>query len=445
MLFDFQQRAAGQLLDEEYLCLARHDLHPRRRTHPPDCREYRAAVGGARSLGGPVRAVLEVVAGTAQKLGIAAGDRVAHPIFSRPLIRGNRADAPVKRNGAACWRKPNRVSRARAAQRRGIAQPGSAGVLGTPGRRFKSCCPDHRRGFDSEHKRQTMTARIYKPAKTAMQSGTAKTKDWVLDYEPEQPREIEPLMGWTSSGDMRAAGAAALRYARRRRSPIASGTASPIRSRAASGRRAARSPMPTILRSSAGIPGRTDWNRHVERIGQRVGAKRRKRSKNRGRVSRMRCSAKLLPSGPRLARPDDRLRGAQLIRDRCKGGLRNDPRDTPPRVLPLFLYQAPPDDASLHAGLRSTPAVHRCRRNLSLAEAREATPQSPRALTQSGCVRAWLSPIIRVVSAVSELCAALDACIRHVPRNDGELERQGRHGLRQPRATPPPRTLRHRS
>jgi hypothetical protein len=48
-----------------------------------------------------------------------------------------------------------------------------------------------------------MIARIYKPAKTAMQSGTAKTKEWILDYEPEQRREIEPLMGWTSSGDMR--------------------------------------------------------------------------------------------------------------------------------------------------------------------------------------------------------------------------------------------------
>src|SRR2546425_514237 len=47
------------------------------------------------------------------------------------------------------------------------------------------------------------TAQIYKPSKTAMQSGTAKTKEWVLDYEPEQPRQIEPLMGWTSSGDMR--------------------------------------------------------------------------------------------------------------------------------------------------------------------------------------------------------------------------------------------------
>jgi ETC complex I subunit conserved region len=48
-----------------------------------------------------------------------------------------------------------------------------------------------------------MVARIYKPAKTAMQSGTAKTKEWVLDYEPEAPRAVEPLMGWTSSSDMR--------------------------------------------------------------------------------------------------------------------------------------------------------------------------------------------------------------------------------------------------
>jgi ETC complex I subunit-like protein len=48
-----------------------------------------------------------------------------------------------------------------------------------------------------------MTARIYIPARTAMQSGTAKTKEWTLDYEPEQARAVEPLMGWTSSGDMK--------------------------------------------------------------------------------------------------------------------------------------------------------------------------------------------------------------------------------------------------
>jgi len=48
-----------------------------------------------------------------------------------------------------------------------------------------------------------MPARIFKPAKNAMQSGVAKTKIWQLDYEPEQPRVVEPLMGWTSSGDMK--------------------------------------------------------------------------------------------------------------------------------------------------------------------------------------------------------------------------------------------------
>jgi hypothetical protein len=48
-----------------------------------------------------------------------------------------------------------------------------------------------------------MTARIYRPAKTAMQSGNAKTKEWLLDYEPAEPSVVEPLMGWTSSGDMK--------------------------------------------------------------------------------------------------------------------------------------------------------------------------------------------------------------------------------------------------
>jgi hypothetical protein len=46
-----------------------------------------------------------------------------------------------------------------------------------------------------------MTARIYRPAKNPMQSGTALTKYWVLEHEPEEPRVVEPLMGWTSSGD----------------------------------------------------------------------------------------------------------------------------------------------------------------------------------------------------------------------------------------------------
>ncbi len=29
------------------------------------------------------------------------------------------------------------------------------------------------------------------------------TKLWVLEFEPAAPRQIDPLMGWTSSGDMK--------------------------------------------------------------------------------------------------------------------------------------------------------------------------------------------------------------------------------------------------
>jgi hypothetical protein len=47
-----------------------------------------------------------------------------------------------------------------------------------------------------------MRARIYQPTRTAMQSGKARAKLWLLEFEPEQPRQIDPLMGWTSSGDM---------------------------------------------------------------------------------------------------------------------------------------------------------------------------------------------------------------------------------------------------
>lgn len=48
-----------------------------------------------------------------------------------------------------------------------------------------------------------MSARIYRPAKTAMQSGKAKTNLWILEYEQEMPRVIDPMMGYTGSADMR--------------------------------------------------------------------------------------------------------------------------------------------------------------------------------------------------------------------------------------------------
>ena len=48
-----------------------------------------------------------------------------------------------------------------------------------------------------------MVAKIYRPAKSAMQSGKAKTHMWVLEFDQEQPRRIDPILGYTSSADMK--------------------------------------------------------------------------------------------------------------------------------------------------------------------------------------------------------------------------------------------------
>lgn len=48
-----------------------------------------------------------------------------------------------------------------------------------------------------------MTARIFQPHKNAMQSGRANVRRWRLEFDQASAREIDPLMGWTSSGDMK--------------------------------------------------------------------------------------------------------------------------------------------------------------------------------------------------------------------------------------------------
>lgn len=47
-----------------------------------------------------------------------------------------------------------------------------------------------------------MRARIFRNPKTAMQSGTAGTDNWVLAWEPSDRERNDPLMGWWGSGDM---------------------------------------------------------------------------------------------------------------------------------------------------------------------------------------------------------------------------------------------------
>ena len=49
-----------------------------------------------------------------------------------------------------------------------------------------------------------MRARIYQPARNAMHSGLGKTKTWVLEFAPAERREVDPLMGRTSSNDTQA-------------------------------------------------------------------------------------------------------------------------------------------------------------------------------------------------------------------------------------------------
>ncbi len=43
-------------------------------------------------------------------------------------------------------------------------------------------------------------AKIYKPSKTAMQSGLKKFDKWIIEFITEDPG-INPLMGWESSSD----------------------------------------------------------------------------------------------------------------------------------------------------------------------------------------------------------------------------------------------------
>ena len=74
---------------------------------------------------------------------------------------------------------------------RGVAQPGSASGLGPEGRRFKSCRPDHN---------IMQKAKIYKPTKSAMQSGLGKLNKWLLEFKTKDTG-INPLMGWETSSD----------------------------------------------------------------------------------------------------------------------------------------------------------------------------------------------------------------------------------------------------
>ena len=45
--------------------------------------------------------------------------------------------------------------------------------------------------------------RIFRPSKTAMQSGQRRTHRWVMQFERDAPQVADPLMGWIGSSDTR--------------------------------------------------------------------------------------------------------------------------------------------------------------------------------------------------------------------------------------------------
>lgn len=48
-----------------------------------------------------------------------------------------------------------------------------------------------------------MSARIFQRPKNAMQSGKALVDQWILEFDPAEAKEPDPLMGWAGSGDTR--------------------------------------------------------------------------------------------------------------------------------------------------------------------------------------------------------------------------------------------------
>ncbi len=107
-------------------------------------------------------------------------------------------------------------------------------------------------------RRKSMIAKIYQPARSAMQSGQANTRSWVLEFLPADAKVIDPLMGWTGSRDMNQQVRLSVSTAARRRSPTPSGMGSPSRysSRRSAGTSCGRTAMATTSPQIVAARGR---------------------------------------------------------------------------------------------------------------------------------------------------------------------------------------------
>ncbi len=71
-------------------------------------------------------------------------------------------------------------------------------------RSLRSLASEDRKDPSAPMSRDSQTARIHRTPKSAMQSGRAHTGAWTLQFEPAEPKRIDPLTGWSGSGDTRA-------------------------------------------------------------------------------------------------------------------------------------------------------------------------------------------------------------------------------------------------
>ena len=129
--------------------------------------------------------------GTAERLDLRVGDRVLHRIFGT---------APLTRAGPAGGALPPGARDHRFAADRGVAQPGSAPVLGTGGRRFESRRPDGRRKARAAWPPRTAGPHL-RPAPLRHAVRQRQAQGWVLEFAPGEKQRPDPLMGWSGSGD----------------------------------------------------------------------------------------------------------------------------------------------------------------------------------------------------------------------------------------------------
>ena len=153
-------------------------------------------------------------------------------------------------------------------------------------------------------------ARIYRPTRGATQSGHARTKAWLLEYERMEPVEIEPMMGWTGSSETEMQ--VKVTFDTREEADRLRGEARHrLRGRGSlpSSRSAAASPTRTISNRRASVSGPTDAGPHETTASSSGGA----RLRSSARIEQPPSKRQVEGSSPSGVAKDHRRRGRPVV------------------------------------------------------------------------------------------------------------------------------------